>query len=65
MNNAPDVHVIPRKDFPSGWKFYCIFCKKYHLHGEGLGHRVAHCFSEKSPYYETGYNLVDLRKKGE
>lgn len=26
-----------------GNKFWCPFCKRWHFHGEGDGHRVAHC----------------------
>ncbi|MCJ7632581.1 hypothetical protein MUP77_09350 [Candidatus Bathyarchaeota archaeon] len=47
--------------------FYCEYCRKEHLHGQGNGHRVAHCYSappgylgpkiRQSPFYETGYIL--------
>jgi len=55
--NPPEIEAIPREDFFGGWKVYCVYCKRWHLHGRGLGHRVAHCCSE-SLYYETGYVLV-------
>lgn len=58
--DIPRVAVIHRTDFPEGWKFYCVFCKRYHNHGSGLGYRMAHCHNDKSPYEETGYILVDL-----
>lgn len=57
----PEVAVIPRTDFPQGWKFFCVYCKKCHLHGIGLGDRSAHCINNDSPYLKTGYILVDLR----
>ena len=45
----------PREDMVDGVKVYCKYCSKYHLHGKGLGHRVAHCINNKSPYNKTGY----------
>lgn len=40
---------------------WCDQCKKWHLHGKGGGHRVAHCFDRSNSIYrETGYNL-DIR----
>jgi hypothetical protein len=38
-------------------RFWCIWCKVWHAHGRGAGHRVAHCFNERSPYIATGYIL--------
>jgi len=55
--NLPEIEAIPRKDFPGGWKIFCIYCNRWHLHGRGFGHRVAHCCSE-SPYSKTGYVLI-------
>ncbi len=52
------------------WVFSCPHCiyrrkRVTHVHGAGdgvepalLGHRVAHCFDEASPYRERGYMLV-------
>ena len=40
--------------------FYCEYCKQEHLHGEGTGHRVAHCHytdQSQSPFLEHGYIL--------
>ncbi len=57
---VPRVAAIHRTDsFKEGWKFYCPYCKKYHLHGFPLGHRVAHCTNPKSPYKKHGYILTD------
>lgn len=36
---------------------WCPECKEFHLHGEGNGHRVAHCYEGKSKYRRTGYCL--------
>lgn len=35
--------------------FWCPFCKGYHSHGEGGGHRVAECWNPDSPFKRTGY----------
>ena len=60
--NTPIVTVVPRKDFPRGWEFYCVYCKTKHHHGEGLGHRVAHCTNQKSPFLIRGYVLKEARQ---
>ena len=54
-NQYPVLYAIPRSDkgFLSAW---CPFCKKWHNHGKGEGHRVAHC-GEGSPFKKTGYVL--------
>lgn len=45
------------------FRAWCPFCKKWHYHGPGEGHRVAHCGDEsRSPFRETGYILKDARK---
>jgi hypothetical protein len=40
------------------WRFWCRFCRRYHLHSAGEGHRVAHCVDDQSPYRRTGYVLA-------
>lgn len=55
---VPELEAIQREDLPEGWKVFCDYCERFHFHGKGLGHRIAHCCSEKSPYYKTGYILV-------
>ena len=57
----PELQALPREDFPEGWKVFCGYCRKFHLHGIGLGHKVAHCCNENSPYNKTGYVLVRKR----
>jgi hypothetical protein len=47
--------------------FWCIHCRKWHVHGRGgadcpyqegrAGHRCAHCIVENSPYKENGVVL--------
>jgi len=39
------------------WSFYCQYCKTFHRHGAGEGHRNAHCHNSSSPYYMKGYYL--------
>ena len=65
----PIIKALPRK---GGWKFWCPFCKKWHLHGASEGHRVAHCFCRapmepysniESPFRKTGYILKKMTKK--
>lgn len=57
-NGIPIVQAEPRGDFEGGLKVYCDFCKTYHLHGRGEGHREAHCNDPTSPYRKTGYILA-------
>ena len=38
---------------------WCGYCHRYHLHGDAVGHRTAHC-DNGSPYKDTGYILVDM-----
>jgi hypothetical protein len=42
-------------------RFWCRYCRKWHLHGPGGGgkHHVAHCYPQgRSPYAKSGYVLV-------
>lgn len=57
--------VVECKEYNHGlqWRFYCRYCRTYHIHGAGEGHRVAHCHgNDTSPYYKTGYYLRLKRK---
>lgn len=38
---------------------WCQYCGTLHHHGEGAGHRVAHC-SRETPYTAKGYYVVDM-----
>lgn len=39
---------------------WCPYCCTFHFHGEGEGHRSAHCTNPNSPFKESGYVI----KKG-
>jgi hypothetical protein len=58
----PVVECTRRKDIDFGLRFYCVFCKKFHLHGKGEGHRIAHCHKPESPFEKTGY-ILKLNKE--
>lgn len=58
------------------WRFKCPYCKVWHHHGPGAGHRVAHCGDKyengklirarrDSPYGFSGYfiELKELKKE--
>ena len=49
MNKPIVVKCLPREDFNGGMKFWCPFCKTWHLHGRGNGERVSHCVLNDSP----------------
>ena len=38
--------------------FKCPHCKRLHHHGIGIGHRVAHCHKDDSPFKDKGYYLI-------
>jgi len=51
-------------------KAWCPFCNKWHIHGYpekiksgDIGHRVAHCINDESPFDITGYDLYLISKK--
>jgi hypothetical protein len=53
--------VFEVEETPLGnFRFYCPWCKGWHLHGGGggLGHRGAHCWRKNSPWGWSGYYLV-------
>ncbi len=42
---------------------WCVHCRCHHTHGRApgeteVGHRVAHCHTEESPYRDAGYFIV-------
>ena len=59
--NIPIILCEKRTDINFGMKFYCDFCKTNHLHGDGDGHRAAHCHNQNSPFDVTGY-IITLNK---
>jgi hypothetical protein len=40
---------------------WCPHCCRYHTHGRGDGHRVAHCAGDSSPFKDTGYVIREVR----
>ena len=54
----PELFALPRPDGRAGLAVWCRYCDCWHAHGEGLGHRDAHCHKKDSPYKVTGYTLV-------
>jgi hypothetical protein len=66
MSKMDKYPVVLCTETEHGWKFWCPFCKRYHEHGKGAGHRVAHC-TEKDDFeyggFPHGYILkLDTRK---
>lgn len=47
-----------KPDGKIGMNFKCDFCKSYHYHGDGNGHRTAHCNKMDSPYRKNGYIII-------
>jgi hypothetical protein len=45
------------------WRIWCRYCRGFHYHGPGEGHREAHCHSG-TPYDATGYNLASAGDVG-
>lgn len=39
--------------------FWCPWCHVFHTHSAENGHRLAHCYHERSPLKKTGYILVE------
>ena len=48
-----------RADGSHGHESWCWWCEKTHYHGEGAGHRGAHCsdYDGRSPFAATGYEM--------
>lgn len=68
----PVIMCLPREIMggrADGMKFWCPYCKMWHLHGMGNGHRTAHCCdtngsrSFEKPFYEHGYIIKMIPKK--
>jgi len=62
--------VLPAFETADGsqWAVYCSVCKRWHFHGAGAGHRVAHCHIRPgmgSYILEYAGKLTkEIRKKG-
>lgn len=60
-DGIPIIRSFYRPDVPMGSQFWCRYCKKLHRHGEGDGHREAHCLVDStSPFLKTGYIIMRL-----
>lgn len=59
MSRIPTLQGFERnkEGMLSAW---CPFCKKFHHHGIGEGHRIAHCSNEESPFNQTGYVIKQI-----
>ena len=58
--------ILPAYKHPNGIQslVWCQFCQRYHWHGYGPGHRVAHCGSRGGTYTTSGYVLFDAVRSG-
>ena len=64
-DGIPRLAAVPGRLHPELLRVWCRFCRCWHLHGAGYGHRAAHCADLDrrcrpvvSPYKDTGYYLV-------
>lgn len=57
LNGFPIVLCIPREE-SRGWRFYCVWCEREHLHGYLLGLRTSHCIDNES-FLKQGYYVSD------
>ena len=62
-SERPMIKCLPRSDFVGGMKFWCPFCKKWHLHGRGNGGRTPDCTLPDSPFRLLGYDIKMASKK--
>ncbi|MCX5673838.1 MAG: hypothetical protein NTX87_02420 [Planctomycetota bacterium] len=70
-DGIPALAAVPRADGRPGLRIWCRHCRRWHLHGMGYGHRVAHCADVdrrgrpvESPYRATGYRLAQAAAAG-
>jgi hypothetical protein len=56
----PPVVFAVRTADGTHFKFYCRWCDRFHIHGAGEGHAVAHCLADDSPLRITGYDLSEI-----
>ena len=61
--NAPTLparEIVNEETGVVKWTVWCRYCKAWHYHGQGEGHREAHCSEPGSVYLNSGYNLASL-----
>lgn len=58
MDTKKGIPILTAWDWGNGIHCiaWCMYCKRYHWHGLGDGHRWAHC-PPGTPYMDTGYIL--------
>ena len=54
----PELHAYRYNEKGHGMA-WCIYCCRYHYHGNTTGHKNGHC-DHGSPYKGTGYVLIDV-----
>ncbi|MBT3985180.1 hypothetical protein HOE91_02680 [archaeon] len=59
----PQVKAFIDEDY-NQITFWCCFCQTWHRHGQGYGHRGAHCHfhSPMRDYELIGYTDKELKK---
>ncbi len=59
------IPVLPAfRTAAGGLRVWCRWCVRWHYHGT-LGHAVAHCIEDASPYHRAGYVLAVGRQDGD
>jgi hypothetical protein len=60
MNDTTEPPEVIAYALPDNihWVMWCEDCRRWHYHGAGPGHRVAHCHSRASRYDHLGYILA-------
>lgn len=66
-NRIRDLPVLAatERNLTGDLSVWCPFCKCWHHHGAGEGHRVAHCTNLDSPFRESGYIVKRVKPPGE
>ena len=60
MEKIPVINVFTDGSMTT---FKCPYCKVWHTHGKGEGHRTSHCYKDKTEFFkETGYRLTHYNK---
>lgn len=59
--DAPTIATREIRDEETGsvrWVIWCQYCREWHYHGAGEGHREGHCSEPGSPHSVTGYSVA-------
>ena len=57
----PAVPVVEAVRIDGLYWFWCPWCRRRHCHG-GTGHRAAHCLSPSSPFWRSGYVVIEVAR---